>query len=194
MAPPVQSLEDFFLTESRWQRPSSRGEDTIFNRFTFNLLYYQINYLLFVIVNLCLAELGFRIELWTGFQQEILPIRRVFGLMPLVIAICFHAFLRMPNVKIVDRSIYYERLLRPTIMGCLFENIGMEPSLRYIQYRLISAPGEPQKLELASEVEIQKLRIEVEQTNVMSDIRNFFMSFLILTLLSALFISIYLLE
>ena len=28
-------------------------------------------------------------------------------------------------------------------------------------------------LELASEVEIQKLRIEVEQTNVMSKIRNF---------------------
>ena len=176
MTPPVQSLEDFFLTESRWQRPSSRGEDTIFNRFTFNLLYYQINYLLFVIVNLCLAELGFRIELWTGFQQEILFIRRVFGLISLVISICFHAFLRMPNVKIVDRSIYYERLLRPTIMGCLFQNIGMEPSLKYIQYRLISAPGKPQKLELASEVEIQKLRIEVEQTNVMSKIRNFFMS------------------
>ena len=99
MAPPVQNFEDFFLTESRWQRPSSRGEDTIFNRFTFNLLYYQINYLLFVIVNLCLAELGFRIELWTGFQQEILFIRRVFGLMTLVIAICFHAFLRMANVS-----------------------------------------------------------------------------------------------
>ena len=96
--------------------------------------------------------------------------------MTLVISICFHAFLRMPNVKIVDRSIYYERLLRPTIMRCLFQNIGMEPSLKYIQYRLISAPGKPQKLELASEVEIQKLRIEVEQTNVMSKIRNFFMS------------------
>ena len=112
MAPPIQSLEDFLLTESRWQWPSSRGEDTIFNRFTFNLLYYQINYLLSLIVNFCYAELGFRIELWTGFRQEILPIRRFYGFIPLVISICFHVFLRMPNVKIVDRSIYYERLLK----------------------------------------------------------------------------------
>ena len=100
-------------------------------------MYYLPNQLFavceIVIVNLCLAELGFQIELWTGFQQEILSIRRVFGLITLVIAICFHAFERMPNVKIVDRSIY-ERLLRPTIRyGCIFENIGMEPSLKYIQ-------------------------------------------------------------
>ena len=187
MAPPVQSLEDFLLTKSRWQRPSSRGEDTNFNRFKFNLLYYQINYLLSLIVNLCLAELGFRIELWTGFRGfrlKALSIRRVFGLIPLVmITICFHAFLRMPNVKIVDRSIYYERLLRPTIMGRLFEKIGMKPSLSYIQYRLMSAPGEPQKFELASQVQIQELRIEVEQP---SDI---FMSLLNLT---ALFIFNYL--
>ena len=98
MAPPVQSLEDFFYTTTRWQWPSSQGEDTIFNRFRFNLLYYQINYLLCVIVNLCWAELGFRIELWTGFPQEkvpeILSIRRVYGLIPLMIFICFHVFLR----------------------------------------------------------------------------------------------------
>ena len=98
MAPPVQSLEDFFYTTTRWQWPSSQGEDTIFNRFKFNLLYYQINYLLCVIVNLCWAELGFRIELWTGFPQEkvpeILSIRRVYGLIPLMIFICFHVFLR----------------------------------------------------------------------------------------------------
>ena len=50
----------------------------------------------------------------------------------------------------------------------------MEPSLSYNQYRLISAPGEPQKLELASQVEIQKLRIQVEQTNVLSFFRFFF--------------------
>ena len=89
----------------------------------------------------------------------------------------------MPNVKIVDRSIYYERLLRPTIMGRLFEKIGMKPSLSYIQYRLMSGPGEPQKFELASQVQIQELRIEVEQP---SDI---FMSLLNLT---ALFIFNYL--
>mgnify|MGYP001314695173 FL=1 len=89
----------------------------------------------------------------------------------------------MPNVKIVDRSIYYERLLRPTIMGRLFEKFGMEPSLSYIRDRLISAPGEPQKFELASQVQIQELRIEVEQP---SDI---FMSLLNLT---ALFIFNYL--
>jgi hypothetical protein len=59
-------------------------------------------------------------------------------------------------------------------MGRLFEKIGMEPSLSYIQYRLISAPGEPQKLELASQVEIQTLRIQVEQTNVLSFFRFFF--------------------
>ena len=105
MAPPVQSLEDFFLTESRWQRPSSRGEDTIFNRFTFNLLYYQINYLLFVIVNLCLAELGFRIDLWTGFQQEIPSIRRVFGLIPLVYCRLFPCFPK--SAKCEDRGQKY---------------------------------------------------------------------------------------
>ena len=58
-------------------------------------------------------------------------------------------------------------------MGRLFEKIGMGPSLRYIQDRLISAPGEPQKFELASKVEIQKLRIQVEQ----SDIRSFYRFF-----------------
>ena len=62
-------------------------------------------------------------------------------------------------------------------MGRLFEKIGMEPSLSHIQYRLISAPGEPEKFELASQVEIQKLRIEVEQ----SDIRSFFRFFYNLT-------------
>ena len=57
---------------------------------------------------------------------------------------------------------YKIHTLRPTIVGRLFEKFGMEPSLSYNQYRLISTPGEPQKLELASQVEIQKLRIQVE--------------------------------
>ena len=64
-------------------------------------------------------------------------------------------------------------------MGRLFENIGMKPS----------APGEPQKFELASQVEIQKLRIQVEQTNVMSDIRGVFRVFYNFT---TLFVFIYL--
>ena len=64
-------------------------------------------------------------------------------------------------------------------MGRLFENIGMKSS----------APGEPQKFELASQVEIQKLRIQVEQTNVMSDIRGVFRVFYNFT---TLFVFIYL--
>ena len=73
-----------------------------------------------------------------------------------------------------EMTCYKIHTLRPTIMGRLFEKFGMEPSLSYNQYRLISAPGEPQKLELASQVEIQKLRIQVEQTNVLSFFRFFF--------------------
>ena len=122
MAPPVQNFEDFFLTESRWQRPSSRGEDTIFNRFTFNLLYYQINYLLFLIVNLCLAELAVwdisnRTLDWIS-TRNIIHSTCLF-LMTLVISICFHAFLRMPNVKIVDRIIIIIIIILKELQICL---------------------------------------------------------------------------
>ena len=69
----------------------------------------------------CLLPHGFGVNFWEENK--------------LVVAISFHAFLREPNFKILDRSIYYERLLRPTIMGCIFENTGIEPSLQYINIR-----------------------------------------------------------
>lgn len=138
MALPVQSLKDFFLTESRWQRPSSRGEDTIFNRFTFNLLYYlpSTKSIICCLWN-CDRQFMFG---WIGISNSKywISTRNTLYSTCLWSHDCFHAFLRMPNVKIVDKSIYYERLLSPTIMGCIFENIGMEPSLKYIQYRMIT--------------------------------------------------------
>ena len=168
---PIQTNEDFSGSPGYWNLPSGQGEDTIRNRFFFNLLYYQVNYEKYV--ERALATILSFIAIGYGIQflyQEISVIQDCVALLTIGLRpdryisffglqIALHALFRMPNVKVLDRTIYYQRFLRQTVLGRFLEFCYLSPDFQIIHNRLMSAPGQPPIYQLAVTVPEQTLRI-----------------------------------
>jgi len=169
---PTQDPADFVGNPAQWNLPYFQGEDTMRNRVFFNLCYYQMNYFNYVYnavgMQLFFIALGHTIQFISG--QEISAILEpvallTIGLTPIrfisFFGLCWslHAVFRMPNLKENDRGIYYHRILSKTFLGQILQFIRLAPNFQKIQFRLMSAPGEPPIYQPASTVPIQTLRI-----------------------------------
>eukprot|EP00088_Acartia_fossae_P002430 TRINITY_DN10985_c0_g1_i2.p1 TRINITY_DN10985_c0_g1~~TRINITY_DN10985_c0_g1_i2.p1 ORF type:complete len:190 (-),score=38.95 TRINITY_DN10985_c0_g1_i2:101-643(-) len=55
---PMRTMEDFILTQSRFQAPDVKNVEKFFNRIVSNLLYYQTNYFASFLVMFCLVSMS----------------------------------------------------------------------------------------------------------------------------------------
>eukprot|EP00092_Neocalanus_flemingeri_P068390 GFUD01083581.1.p1 GENE.GFUD01083581.1~~GFUD01083581.1.p1 ORF type:complete len:152 (+),score=42.20 GFUD01083581.1:97-552(+) len=141
---PLRSLDEFLLSQSRFQVPDFNNSDKLFNRLVSNLLYYQTNYfisylvifLLIGVLNpgkmlvgiLSMAIIFGLLYYLSNKQDQVKTMKKEHPTLVMMAAFCVGYFFIHQIASVAGVA----GVAKKTPMALILDEWGIEPDLKYI--------------------------------------------------------------